>query len=200
MFYCSPLYPLLASNPLRIISSNHPRWAWRNARSVPPPLGAACWMSPRACQFFFVSSTSCFHLQAFIPSIFSFNFRLQLFALFLAVLEVFFPPPYPPHRPAHSARQIGSELFFVIFCVFLSSIFLLFFRIVFFYHFWWFWARLGTPKSSQNPEKSVSEVIFEADFHASPIFAKFSLKNVIFGVVDYQFFILFLNLSARVFA
>ena len=125
-------YPLLASSPPAIVASNHPKWAWRNARSVPPPPGAACWTSPRASQFFFVSSTSCLHLQAFMPSISCFNFCLQFFALFLAVLEVFFPPPYPPHRPAHSARQISPELFFEIFCVFLSSIFLLFFRLVFF--------------------------------------------------------------------
>ena len=70
-----------------------------------------------------------------MPSIFSFNFRLQLFALFLAVLEVFFPPPYPPHRPAHSAGPIVPDPFFKIFCVFLPSIFLLFFRLAFLTNF-----------------------------------------------------------------
>ena len=85
-----------------------------------------------ACQFFFVSSTSFLHLQAFMPSFCSFHFRFQCFALFLALLEVFFPPPYPPHRPAHSAKPITFNHSFMIFCVFLPSIFLLFFRLVFF--------------------------------------------------------------------
>ena len=89
-----------------------------------------------------------------MPSIFSFNFRLQLFALFLAVLEVFFPPPYPPHRPAHSARQITLMPFFKVFGVFLASEILLFFRLATLLIF----GASGLAKGLQNQAKIVKNL------------------------------------------
>ena len=62
-------------------------------RSAAPRCGVLDLRSEGTCQFFFVSSSSCLHLQAFMPSTFCFNFFLQFFALFLAVLEGFVSPP-----------------------------------------------------------------------------------------------------------
>ena len=62
-------------------------------RSAAPRCGVLDVRSEGTCQFFFLSSSSCLHLQAFMPSTFCFNFCLQFFALFLAFLEGFFSPP-----------------------------------------------------------------------------------------------------------
>ena len=105
-------------------------------RSAAPRCGVLDLRSEGTCQFFFVSSSSCLHLQAFMPSTFCFNFCLQLFALFLAVLEVFFPSLYPPHRPDPSARSIGLEPFLCFFLCFLYLLSLCYFFGLFFCHLW----------------------------------------------------------------
>ena len=83
---------------------------------------------PRFCLFNILSSSSSLPF----PSIFCFNFWLQFFASFLAVLEVFFSPPLSSPRLAHSAGKSVPASFVCFFCVFLPSIFLLFFRLAFF--------------------------------------------------------------------
>ena len=55
-------------------------------RSAAPRCGVLDVRSEGTCQFFFLSSSSCLHLQAFMPSTLCFNFCLQFFALFLALL------------------------------------------------------------------------------------------------------------------
>ena len=124
---------------------------WRG----PPPLGAACWM----CAAKELASSSSF-LQALV-----FIFKpscLQLFAsisvfIFLHCFwlswKAFSPLHNPPHRPDSSARSIGLEPFFRFFCVFLPSIFLLFFRLVFFAIFDDFeavWGPQNQPKIGKN--------------------------------------------------
>ena len=99
--------------------------------SAAPRCGVLDVHSEGTCQFFFVSSSSCLHLQAFMPSTFCFNFCLQIFALFLAFFQGFFSPPDPPHRPDSSARPIALEPFFVFF-VFFGIYFFLVFRLDFF--------------------------------------------------------------------
>ena len=91
------------------------------------PLVRRAGSSPRFCLFNILSSSSSLPF----PSIFCFNFCLQFFASFLAVLEVFFSPPISSPRPAISAGPIGLHLFFLFFCVFLPSIFGPFFRLAF---------------------------------------------------------------------
>ena len=116
-----------AIGSLAILVTKSPRWVRRNARSAPPPPWYGVLDHPQGS----VSSTSCLHLQAF-PSLQSFaSISLFNFASFLAVLEVFFSPPISSPRPAHSAGPIGFDSFFWFFCVFLPSIFLLFFRLAF---------------------------------------------------------------------
>ena len=72
----------------------------------------------------FIFKPSCLQLFA---SISVFNF-LHWFWL---PWKAFSPLHNPPHRPAHSAGPITPDPFFKIFCVFLPSIFLLFFRLAF---------------------------------------------------------------------
>ena len=118
-------------------------------RSAAPRCSVLDSRSDGTCQFFFVSSSSCLHLQAFMPSTFCFNFCLQFFALFLTVLDDFFSLPSPPHRPDSSARSIVSEPFFCFFCVFLPSIVFLFFPLIFFFIFAHFEAAWGPQKQAK---------------------------------------------------
>ena len=82
-----------------------------------------------------------FELLSSSSSLDAFNFLLQFFALILAVLEGFFSPPYPPHRPDSSAKSIVLEPFFVFFC-------LLFFCYFFDLFFWQFFMILKLPGDS----------------------------------------------------
>ena len=121
-------------------------WFWRFVSSYgqlstcqinwwgPPPLGAACWMcaatelassSSYLQALVFIFKPSC--LQCF-ASISLFNFLHGFWLSWKASS----PLHNPPHRPAHSAVPIRLEHFFKNFCIFLLSIFLLFFRLDFF--------------------------------------------------------------------
>jgi hypothetical protein len=83
--------------PSLLQPSKHPILQWGLAecaeRSAAPRVGVLDSRSEGTCQFFFVSSSSCLHLQVFMPSTYCFNHSLQFFALFLALLEGFFSPP-----------------------------------------------------------------------------------------------------------
>ena len=83
---------LLSSNPPSLQGSDLGT-AECAERSAAPRCGVLDVRSDGTCKFFFVSSSSCLHLQAFMPSTFCFNLCLQFFALILAVLEGFFSPP-----------------------------------------------------------------------------------------------------------
>ena len=116
---------------------------------------------PRFCLFNILSSSSSLPF----PSIFCFNFCDQFFASFLAVLGVFFSPPLSSPRLAHSAVQIGSDPFFCFFCVFLPSIFLLFFGLLF-YPFLVVLSSPGDPKIKPILIKNCFERGFLDDFYS----------------------------------
>ena len=159
-----PSRPSSHSSPPLLQPSKHPILQWGLAecaeRSAAPRVGVLDSRSEGTCQFFFVSSSFCFHLQALMPSTFCFNHSLQFFALFLALLEGFFSPPYPPHRPAHSAKPITLEPFFMFFCVFLPSFFLLYFRLVFLSIFGDFEAARGSQNQAKIGEKLLRKRFF----------------------------------------
>ena len=131
---------LLSSKPPRIgFGDGGMRGAFRRprVRRARPP--------PRFCQFFFVSSTSCLHLQAF-PS---FNFLLQFLSSFFCIVfgclgSLLFPsiilPTACAFRRANQTRPFF--LFFVFFC-------LLFFCCFFDLLFYQFLVLLGSPGDPQ---------------------------------------------------
>ena len=96
-----------------------------------------------------VSSTSCLPLQAF-PSlqIFASVSVINFLHRFWLFWRIFFPsyilPTACAFRRAHQLR-----LFFPVFLCFFAFYFFAVFSTCFFIHFWCFWARLETPKSSQ---------------------------------------------------
>ena len=92
-FFPTSLSPLsLQSSSYRSIQSSNMGLAECAERSAAPRVGVLDSRSEGTCQFFFVSSSSCLHLQVFMPSTYCFNHSLQFFALILAVLEGFFSP------------------------------------------------------------------------------------------------------------
>ena len=116
--------------------------------------------SPRFSLFNILSSSSSLPF----PSIFCFNFWLQFFASFLAVLEVFFSPPLCSPRLAHSAGPSSLNDFFLFFCVFCLLFFCCFFGL-FFYEFLVLLGSPGNPKIKPNVVKICFGRGFWGDFH-----------------------------------
>ena len=168
------------------LASNHPNWAggMREAFRRHPVRRARLF-------FDFLSSTSCLHLQAFLPSFFGFNICLRSFEWFLPVLEAFSPLHNPPHGLRIPPAKSAPSLFFSFFCAFGASYFLLFFSACFFINVECFWARLGSPKSSQNHQNAVSEEDFWMICISALFFPDFHKMSWFFGFVGYYFFICF---------
>ena len=126
------------------------------------PPGAACWTcaakelassSSSLQALVFIFKSSCLQLFA---SISLFNF-LHCFWL---SWKAFSPLHNPPHRPAHSAKPITLEPFFMFFCVFLPSFFLLYFRLAFLSIFGDFEAARGSQNQAKIGEKLLRKRFF----------------------------------------
>ena len=79
----------VSTNRKAHLGSDHPSILVGSAecaeRSAAPRCGVLDSRSDGTCQFFFVSSSSCLHLQTFMPSTFCFNFFLQIFEFRLRI-------------------------------------------------------------------------------------------------------------------
>ena len=126
------------------------------------PPGAACWTcaakelassSSSLQALVFIFKSSCLQL---IASITLFNF-LHCFWL---SWKAFSPLHNPPHRPAHSAKPITPDPFFMFFCVFLPSFFLLYFRLAFLSIFGDFEAARGSQNQAKIGEKLLRKRFF----------------------------------------